>query len=310
MASQAARTLVVGEALIDIVLGPAGREEHVGGSPANVAIGLSRLGHPAELLTHLGPDERGRRIQDHLAATGVRLSPGSEAADRTPTATAHLDEAGVATYDFDLPWDLPPIDPPGGVHLHTGSIAATLEPGASQVLELVQRSRADATISYDPNLRPSIMGEPHDVRARVEELIGWSDVVKTSDEDLAWLYAGAPVFEVARLWGQLGPSVIVITRGPDGALVHLPAAGEEAAVQAVPARVVDTVGAGDSFMAGLLSGLLDAGLLGGREAREALRTAGLDDILPAVARASACAYWTIERAGAAAPTRSDLSVSD
>ncbi len=298
---------MVGEALIDIVVGPDGRQEHVGGSPANVAAGLARLAHAVDVLTHIGTDERGNRITGHLAAAGVRLVPGSDGAAHTPTATAHLDADGVATYHFDLAWDLPAVDLRGAGHLHTGSIAATLEPGASQVLELVQAARRHATVSYDPNLRPSIMGEPHDVRSRVEELVGHTDVVKASDEDIQWLYAGTPVPEIARLWGRLGPSVVVITQGPGGALVVVPGAGEEILVPAAPAAVVDTVGAGDSFMAGLLSGLLDQGLVGDAAARERLRRAGLSGILPAVERALACAHWTIERAGAAAPTRSDLS---
>ena len=303
----AARTLVVGESLIDVVLGPEGPAEHVGGSPANVAMGLAQLGHPVDFLTHLGADARGRRIADQLLQTGVRLAHGRTAA-RTSTATARLDAEGVATYDFDLAWDLPAaVDLTGTGHLHTGSVAATLEPGASHVLETLQAARATATLSYDPNLRPSIMGAPHDVRSRVEELIGWSDVVKASDEDVAWLYDGAPVEQVAHLWGRLGPSVVVITRGPAGALLHLPATGGQDLVPAAAAQVVDTVGAGDSFMAGLLSGLLDAGYLGDPGARDRLRRARAEDIRPAVDRAGACAHWTIERAGAAAPTRSDLA---
>lgn len=307
MTSASGPTLVVGEAVIDIVVGASGREEHVGGSPANVAVGLARLGHPTGLLTHLARDPRGGRIIAHLAEAGVTLAVGSDTADRTATATAHVDAAGVATYEFDLPWDIPAVGHEGAGHVHTGSVAATLEPGASRVLGLVQEARPEATISYDPNLRPSIMGSPHEVRARVEELIGWSDVVKASDEDIAWLYAGTPVAEVARLWGRLGPSVVVVTQGPDGALVLLPATGWETVVPAQPATVVDTVGAGDSFMAGLLSGLRDARLIGGAAARERLRAAGPDDVLPVVHRAGACAHWTIERAGAAAPTRSDLA---
>lgn len=309
MTAPSARTLVVGEALIDIVIGADHQDEHVGGSPANVAMGLARLGHPTDLLAHIGTDQRGRRISEHVAATGVRLVPGSDTADHTPTATARLDEQGAATYDFDLPWDIPAVDRAGASHVHAGSIAATLEPGASRVRELLQQSRAEATISYDPNLRPSIMGEPHDVRSLVEELVGLADVVKTSDEDLAWLYAGTSVPEIAHLWGRLGPSVVVVTQGPDGALVHLSGNGEDTVAPATPASVVDTVGAGDSFMAGLLSGLLDAGLLGDPGARERLRGSQLDGILPAVRRALDAAHWTIERAGAAAPTRSDLSAT-
>ncbi|WP_256837993.1 carbohydrate kinase family protein [Ornithinimicrobium faecis] len=308
MTRQPHRTLVVGEALIDIVVEGQQRQEHVGGSPANVAIGLAQLGHAADLLTHIGGDERGQRITEHLAAAGVHLATGSDTAHHTPTATAHVDPAGVATYDFDLAWDISDVHTSASAHVHTGSIAATLEPGASQVLELVQQARPLATISYDPNLRPTIMGEPHDVRSRVEELVGLADVVKVSDEDLQWLYADTPVSQVAHLWGQLGPSVVVLTQGPQGALVVLSATDEEAVLPAAPAQVVDTVGAGDSFMAGLLSGLLDGGLLGDHSAREALRASRLDGIRPAVERALATAHWTIERAGAAAPTRSDLTI--
>lgn len=308
MTTRPTRTLVVGEALIDIVVEGQQRREHVGGSPANVAIGLAQLDHAADLLTHIGRDERGQRITEHLAAAAVHLANGSDTAHHTPTATAHVDTAGVATYDFDLAWDIPDVDTTNSTHVHTGSIAATLEPGASHVLALVQQARPTATISYDPNLRPTIMGEPHDVRSRVEELVGLADVVKVSDEDLNWLYADTPVSQVARLWGQLGPSVVVVTQGPQGALVVVPATGEEAVLPAAHAEVVDTVGAGDSFMAGLLSGLLDAGLLGDHGAREALRTSRLVGIRPAVERALATAHWTIERAGAAAPTRSDLVI--
>ncbi|MDQ3383056.1 MAG: PfkB family carbohydrate kinase, partial [Actinomycetota bacterium] len=205
MAEPAPRVLVVGEALIDIVHSSQGAvSEHVGGSPANVAVGLARLGHSTTLATHLGPDEHGARIAAYLQERDVRLSPGSDSAVRTPTATARLDAEGVARYDFDLTWELPELELTGTGHLHTGSIAATLEPGGSDVLELLRHAREVATTSYDPNLRPSMMGAPHQVRSRIEECIGLADVVKASAEDLQWLYAGAPVAEVARLWGLLG----------------------------------------------------------------------------------------------------------
>lgn len=300
--------LVVGEALVDIVHAPDGtRTEHAGGSPANVAVGLARLDHPAALLTHLADDPPGALLTAHLAGAGVALRTGSTSAARTPTATARVAPDRTVTYDFDLAWDPPAPDLTGVTHLHTGSIAGTLEPGASRVRETAREARATATISYDPNLRPSIMGDPHGIRSRVEELVGLADVVKASDEDLEWLYAGAPVADVAHLWGRLGPPVVVVTRGPEGALVLLEGADEPVVLPAAPAQVVDTVGAGDSFMSGLLSGLLDAGLLGGPPARARLRAAPAADILPAVQRALDCARWTVERAGAAAPTRSDLT---
>ncbi|MFK5646616.1 carbohydrate kinase [Ornithinimicrobium sp. LYQ121] len=304
--------LVVGEALVDIVLPHGGGEptEHVGGSPANVAVGLAALDHDTRLSTHLGDDVRGRRVTDHLLDADVVLTPGSHDAPRTSTATAHLDARAVATYDFDLVWEVAPVDLHGVGHVHTGSIAATLEPGASTVLDLVSSAREVATVSYDPNCRPTIMGDPHEVRSRIEECIGRSDVVKASLEDVEWLYAGAPVEDVVHLWGLLGPAVVVVTRGGEGVLVHLSRTDSTIELDPVPVHVVDTVGAGDSFMAGLLSGLLDAGLLGSTAARERLRGADLDDLEDALDRAVACASWTVARAGAAAPTRANLGHPD
>lgn len=306
------RTLVIGESLIDVVQSPDGStREHVGGSPANVAVGLARLGHDVAFATSVGNDERGSRIVKHCADEGISLTEGSLGAASTSVATSALDATGAAAYSFDLAWALP--DPPGleGLaHVHTGSIAATLEPGASAVLASIQRAHPGATISYDPNVRPSLMGDPHEVRAKIEAIVGFSDVVKASDEDIAWLYDGAPIPDVLRLWGQLGPALTVVTRGVNGAVVSLSITGELTSVDAPEVEVVDTVGAGDSFMAGLLAGLLDAGLLGGVEARERLRSASLPAVRPAVDRALACAAITVSRAGANPPRQIELEERD
>ena len=305
--------LVIGESLIDLVQSPDGSiQEHIGGSPANVAVGLARLGHDITFATMVGDDERGARIASHLEAEGISLVKGVPARVGSPTsvATSTLDETGTATYHFDLAWELPELAPPEGLeHVHTGSIAATLEPGASAVLTAIQGARPSATISYDPNARPALMGDPHEVRAKIEALIGLSDVVKASDEDIAWLYDGAPIPEVLRLWGQLGPTLTVVTRGGNGAVVGLSTTGELTNVVAPIVNVVDTVGAGDSFMAGLLSGLLEAGLLGGVPARERLRSASLADVRPAVDRALACAAITVSRAGSNPPRLTELPPS-
>jgi fructokinase len=305
------RTLVIGESLIDIVHQPDGStQEHVGGSPANVAVGLARLGHDVTFATMIGQDERGTRIAALLDEEGVRLTGGSIGARSTSVAAATLDATGAATYRFDLAWELDEGQPLDGLtHVHTGSIAATLEPGASAVLTMIQNAHPHATTSYDPNARPSLMGDPHEVRAKMEQLIGLSDVVKASDEDIAWLYDGAPLSDVLRLWGQLGPALVVMTRGDKGALIGLNTTGELASVDAPAVEVVDTVGAGDSFMAGLLSGLLEAGLVGGPQARERLRSASLADVRPAVDRALACAAITVSRAGANPPHLAEVAVS-
>jgi fructokinase len=306
------RTLVIGESLIDVVKHPDGStQEHVGGSPANVAVGLARLGHEVRFATQVGDDERGARIASHLADEGISLTEGSLGGRPTSVATSTLDAMGAATYSFDLAWGLagpPSLD--GLAHVHTGSIAATLEPGASAVLAAIQAARATSTISYDPNVRPSLMIDPHDVRAKIEALVGLSDVVKASDEDITWLYEGSSIPDVLRLWGQLGPALTVVTRGAGGAVVALSISGELTSVDAQRVEVVDTVGAGDSFMAGLLSGLLDGGFLGSVEARQRLRSAALADIRPAVDRALECAAITVSRAGANPPRRAELAERD
>ncbi len=306
------RTLVIGESLIDVVHQSDGSsQDHVGGSPANVAVGLARLGHNVSFATFVGDDERGTKITSYLASEGVSLTKDSVGRHPTSVATSTLDATGAAAYSFDLAWELPGLPSLEGLeHVHTGSIAATLEPGASAVLNGIQVARPTATISYDPNARPSLMGDPHEVRAKIEQLIGLSDVVKASDEDIAWLYDGAPIPDVLRLWGQLGPPLTVVTRGARGAVIALSITGELTSVDAPTVAVVDTVGAGDSFMAGLLSGLMDAGLLGGVEARTRLRSASLAAVRPAVDRALACAAVTVSRAGANPPRRAELQEGD
>ncbi|WP_312720615.1 carbohydrate kinase [Mobilicoccus sp.] len=307
------RTLVVGEALVDIVHRTDGSvEEHPGGSPLNVAIGLARLGHPVHFASRFGDDLHGHTIRAHLEREPhITLTRGTASAPSTSTATATLDEDGAATYEFDLTWDVAVAldkDPIG--HLHTGSIAATLGPGADAVLDTARRAHESGTVSYDPNARPSLMGDPAQARARVEALVGVADVVKASDEDLAWLYDAHTTLDadaVMRRFAALGAALVVVTRGADGARVHVPRGDEWADVAPVADIVVaDTVGAGDAFMSGLISGLLDAGFLGSREAAASLRRADLAAVLPAVERATRCAAITVSRDGADPPTRSEL----
>src|SRR5689334_21893959 len=153
------RALVIGEALIDIVerdgqiIG-----EHVGGSPLNVAVGLARLGRGVDFLTHIGDDERGRRITDHLKNSGAQLVSGSMSAHHTPTALATLDQSAKAQYVFDIEWELagtPQVAPP--LVAHTGSIATVLEPGCLATAALLDAYRVSATISFDPNVRAALI---------------------------------------------------------------------------------------------------------------------------------------------------------
>ncbi|MCX4751296.1 PfkB family carbohydrate kinase [Kitasatospora sp. NBC_01287] len=322
-ADRAPSTLVIGEALTDILTGPDGRRCAVpGGSPANVALGLARLGHPVRLATRIGGDGHGRELRRRLGGSGVLLTDGSVVADAaTSTATAVLGADGAASYRFDVDWSLPPLvidlAATGPVdHLHTGSVAALLAPGAARVLAAVRAARPRATVSYDPNLRPALLGTAARERPRVEELVALSDLVKASDEDLGWLYPGQDSATAAARWVRTGPALVVLTRGAGGALAFWRHGSHR--VAPIPVEVVDTVGAGDAFMAGLLGGLLRAGLLGGGSApgrvpaRDELRAATGADRLPAsvvgsLALAARTAALTCTRPGADPPHRADLA---
>ncbi len=301
--------LIVGESLIDIVEHE-GRPpaEHVGGSPANVALGLARLGNPVELTTWFGADARGQRIRSWLEADGVVISAGSAAAERTSTARARIDASGAADYDFDFDYDVPDLSPvrrPALVHI--GSISATHGPATAKVVRLVEELAPTATVSYDPNARPAIMPGPIESRRQVEALVARADVVKVSDEDVAWLAPGEDLATVLRGWLALGPAIVVVTRGGDGALA-LTAGGDEVSVPAPRVTVADTVGAGDSFMAGIIDGLGRAGLLGA-DRREQLRAADATTVRRVLERAAAIAAVTVSRAGANPPTAAELAAS-
>jgi len=297
--------LVVGEALVDIVM-RAGLVvgEHPGGSPANVALGLGRLGRRVSLLSRLGDDDRGERVRAHLAASGVTLAAGTMATGPTSTATARLDDRGVASYEFELDWRLPDaVERPPARALHTGSIAAFLAPGGEAVLELVRQAQRQVTVSYDPNARPVLMGAAGPARKRVEQFVAAADVVKVSDEDLAWLAPAADPADIAQDWLALGPALVVVTRGGEGATAVCAAGRVD--VPAPSIAVVDTVGAGDAFMAGLLDALAGADLLGA-DRSDALHAIGRDALAAAARRATRVAAITCSRPGADPPTLAEL----
>lgn len=294
--------LVIGEALIDIVeAAGAAPEEHVGGSPANVALGLGRLGIPVRLRTALARDERGERIAAHLRASGVDIDPASFALDRTATALARLGPEGNASYEFDIDWRLAgPVALGDARVLHVGSIGCYIEPGASAVRDAVRdavRGLAErARVSFDPNIRPALVGDRERAVAVTEDLVGVCDLVKLSDEDAAWLYPGSGADEVIDRFLALGARIVAITRGAEGAVL----ASRDAHVTVAPRPVhaQDTVGAGDTFMAALVAALA-AGELGGDAA--SLRRAG--------ETAAVAASLTVSRRGADLPTRAELGAA-
>ncbi|MFF2901409.1 carbohydrate kinase [Streptomyces sp. NPDC057966] len=299
--------LVIGECVADIVRLPGAADQvHPGGSPANVAYGLARLGHATTLLTQLGPDDNGRLIRDHLAGAGVEVRT-DDATAATPSAAVTLDGDGRAAYTFEIAWALGPVSldrPPR--HVHTGSIAAVMEPGAATVLGAVESLRTAASVSYDPNVRPELMGDHDSAVRRVERCVALSDVVKASDEDLEWLYPGQDPERVAERWLTAGPALVLVTRGGDGALAVLP--WGRVTVDALPTEVVDTVGAGDAFMSGTLHALAGQGLLGA-DGRERLRSLDRTRVADVLRHAAASAAVTVARAGANPPDAAELKAA-
>jgi len=307
---------VAGEALVDLVPAPVdGYFEMVpGGSPANVAVGLSRLGVPTRMLARLADDGLGRRVRDHLGRNGVDLAHAVATTEPTSLAIVAVGPDGVADYDFrvsgtaDWQWTAPEVvsalDGPV-VAVHSGSLALTTPPGAAVLRGLLRTARATATVSYDPNCRPLLMGDRATVLTGVEELLAVADVVKLSGEDLGWLLPGRPPERVVAEWLARGPALVIVTLGGDGVVAGT-AGGAARRRPARPVDVVDTVGAGDTFTAALLAGLHGRGLLGAanRPALRELSAAVLDALLDDALLAAAV---TCGRRGADPPTTDELS---
>ena len=297
--------LVVGEAIVDVAERSDGsRTEHAGGSPANVAVGLGRLGLDVTLATAIGDDAYGALIESHLENSGVSLAEGSRRVGLTSSAVAHLATDGSATYDFEVTWDPGLIPAPDGVDaVHTGSIAATLEPGADDVEMLLRELAPTAIISLDPNIRADLLPDHEEVARRIERLVGLADVIKVSDEDLAWLSPDESDEAVAERWLEAGSALVVITRGAGGSTAFARSGHLE--VPAPPTTVVDTVGAGDSYMSGLLAGLHRVGLLAG-DRRSHLHDIGAETLHRITSVATTSAAWTVSRPGAEPPSPSEL----
>lgn len=291
--------LVIGESLVDIVSNATGVTEHPGGSPMNVAIGTSRLGVPTLLLTRIGNDRHGDLIREHLKRSSVQIHPDSGTAEKTSTALAHIQPDGSAVYEFNVVWDLAAVPSPDHLAIvHTGSLATFVSPGSAGVLSGLQAAHDAGTIvTFDPNIRPALLPGRAATLTRFELIARLAHLVKLSDEDAAWLYPGRPLPEVARHISSLGTHAVLITRGADGVLTQI---GHR--VKEIPAKqvtVVDTIGAGDSFMASLIASLAEAAA-----PFETLTTEQWHLLCERAVNASGI---TVSRAGANPPTRSELN---
>ncbi|GAA1959099.1 carbohydrate kinase family protein [Kitasatospora viridis] len=280
---------------------------HPGGGPANTATALGRLGTPTRFLGRLSGDPFGALFRARLTGSGVDLADCVAAAEPSTLAIAALDADGQAGYTFhaegtaDFQWqpaELAAVDLTACTAVHTGSLALVRAPGAVAVEEFLARAGAHATVSIDPNLRPLLVA-PERYRERIAHWCALADLLRLSADDLALLHPGLTPDQAIDHWHALGVPLVVLTLGERGALVSL--RGERATVEAVRTRVVDTVGAGDAFTAGLLHRLGLAGLLGGR-----LTGADLPQVTAAAAYAARVAALTCAVAGADPPWAGQL----
>jgi len=282
-----------------------------------VAVGVSRLGVAARMLARIAEDPLGQRLRDHLGNNGVQLDHVVIATDQTSMALVMVGADGGPTYDFrvagtaDWQWTAAELanalDPgPSGpvVALHSGSLALTTPPGDAALRALMARAAETATVSYDPNCRPALMGKAADVLAGVHELLAVADVVKVSLEDLAWLMPGFTPEEILEDWLGRGPALVAITLGGDGVTAGT-STGLRTRRPGVPVTVIDTVGAGDTISAALLAGLHRRRLLGAaaRPALHKITHTTLDALLDEAMLAAAI---TCSRRGADPPTFDDL----
>jgi len=305
---------VIGEALIDLVPGgtPRAYTATPGGSPCNVAIGLARLGQDTALMARLAGNAFGLILRDRAAAEGIDLSAAPHATEPTTLAVVSLDDAGRAAYDFyvdgtaDWQWTVAETSrvPEATAVLHFGSIASWTPPGSAAVIDLAQRLHGcgDVLVSYDPNVRPSLLGDHEHGQRMVERAIRAVHLAKASAEDIAWLYPGQSPGDVAGLWHRLGVTLVVITDGGDGATAFTPR-GAPVHRPGRTVTVADTVGAGDSFTAGLL------GSLARREWQVpgSLARLSADQLSAVLDDAITVSAITCERAGADPPALADLA---
>ncbi len=296
--------VVAGEALVDVFVDADGdSSETPGGSPLNVAVGLARLEVPTTLITQVGHDERGGLVVQHVTHSGAEIVAVPSSSGRTSVANAHLDVTGAASYDFDLVWDLPRQELPPCLALHVGSLGTLLHPGRGSVLDLVEQACArDTFVSYDANVRESFVDDRDRVRQEVLTLGARCNLVKLSDEDAVVLDPASDPDDFARtLLRGTRTQVVVLTRGPQGASAFVE--GGEVVGRPRPVEVIDTVGAGDAFMAATLAQLWDL---------DAFRRPGpglpaLEEDLARLLRGAIdVAAITCERRGANPPLRSEL----
>jgi fructokinase len=298
--------VVGGEALVDLVEDGGRLRPVPGGGPFNTAVALGRLGLSVSFLGTLSHDAYGIALEELLTGAGVGTSLVRRSHAPTPLAIVQRGDDGANTYTFyltgtsltDLPPDSLPELPNDAVAFHVGTLGLAVDPPAAAFEALLEREAGRRAIVLDPNVRPPVFGDQERYRKRFERLARLATVVKMSDGDAAWIYPGAdPVTAMERVL-HLGPRLVAVTLGPDGAMAATP--DVHGRVAAVPIEVVDTVGAGDVFGAALLAALVEQDVL---KPDASLDVNTLERALTFAATAAAI---TCTRTGAVPPSRAEI----
>jgi fructokinase len=295
---------VCGEVLIDLIPGADGvRVPHVGGGPANTAKALARLGHDVHFIDGISTDEYGVAARKELLDDEVKLDLALTSDKPTCLAIISLDANGgasyefkidgTATFDFNLNWLPDPSRYKPNV-LHIGTLVTVIQPGADVLYDWAMQVAEFAPIVFDPNIRPSVMGDHDLYEASVEKWAALSSVIKVSDDDMAWLYPGQKYEEVAKRWISDGAALVVVTRGSNGIIGFTADGAVE--VEGAKVTVADTVGAGDTVGAIIVEAMVEKGIL-----------ALSGDVLKATLhRAAVAAGITCSRKGAQPPYKHEL----
>jgi fructokinase len=297
---------VCGEVLIDLISiapGSTERAPHVGGGPANTAKALARLGHDVHFIDGISTDAYGVAAREELLADEVKLDLALTSDQPTCLAIVTLNESGgasyvfeiegTATFDFSLDW-LPDPSRHQPKALHIGTLVTIIQPGADVLYDWALQVAEFAPIVFDPNIRPSVMGDRDIYEAAVEKWAAISSIIKVSDDDLAWLFPDQSVNEVAQRWIRDGAALVVVTRGSEG-LIGFTAEGS-VEVPGVKIVVADTVGAGDTVGAIIVEAMVERGIM-------SLTGDVLQEVLH---RAAAAAAITCSRPGAQPPYKHEL----
>ena len=294
---------VAGEVLIDLIPEGADLKPIVGGGPANTAKALAKLGIDTHFIDGISSDEYGQMAKDEFFRAGVKLDYIKYSDKPTCLAIISLSDSGSATYefvientatfDFNHDWlPNPQTDRPS--LLHIGTLATSIEPGASVLFEWAQSVAKVSPIVFDPNIRPALISDRKQYVARVERWVAISSAVKVSDEDVKWLYPSLNIDQVVNNWLTKGPSLVVVTYGDKGLAGYQK--DEKVSVEAVQVKVADTVGAGDTVGAILVEKIVKDGL-------DSLTGSRLETMLKRAAKAAAI---TVSRVGANPPTSEEL----